>query len=78
MTSNIQFKSIKFWVNTSDHAPAHVHVKKDKKTCKVNLKTFEVFSNKGFKDFELTIIRNFVKKHKAIFIAKWEEIYGEN
>ena len=56
--------------------PPHVHVRKDRKECKVWLKDSKLAKNRRCSDQELNEIIALVRLHNAEFLGKWHEHFG--
>lgn len=56
--------------------PPHVHVDRDKASCKVWLAPVKLSSNLGFGARELREIERLVSLNRAILLKAWEEFHG--
>lgn len=56
--------------------PPHVHVDRDRASCKMWLKPVTLASSLGFKPAELRDIERLVSDNKAILVKAWEEFHG--
>ena len=56
--------------------PPHVHVDRDKASCKVWLAQVALASSLGFNARELRDIERLVSLNRAILLKAWEEFHG--
>jgi hypothetical protein len=56
--------------------PPHVHVDRDKASCKVWLAPVALASSLGFSARELREIEQLVSLNRAILLKAWEEFHG--
>ena len=57
--------------------PMHVHVRREKKTCKFWLAPVELAWNHGFAPRELNDIRVLIVEHEHIILEAWHEHCGQ-
>ncbi|MEO5814117.1 MAG: DUF4160 domain-containing protein [Gemmatimonadaceae bacterium] len=53
--------------------PAHVHVARERRTCKIWLERVTVARNRGFSARELNCIRAIVFEHRPAIVEAWNE-----
>jgi hypothetical protein len=56
--------------------PQHVHVRRERKTCKFWLNPISLATNDGFTPHELRDIRRIIAQHRQEIIDAWEEHCG--
>ena len=56
--------------------PPHVHVDRDRATCKMWLNPVSLVSSLGFKAAELRDIERLVSANRAMLVKAWEEFHG--
>jgi hypothetical protein len=56
--------------------PAHVHFKRENKTCKFWLDPLGLARNYGFNARELNVIRRTIETHRASILEAWHEHCG--
>ena len=56
--------------------PPHVHVDRDRASCKMWLKPVALASSLGFKPAELRDIERLVSDNRAMLARAWEEFHG--
>jgi hypothetical protein len=64
-----------FYSNENNERP-HVHVQREKATCKFWLNPVELVSNHGFKNHELNQIRAVIRKEMRKIQEAWNEHFG--
>jgi hypothetical protein len=65
-----------FFYSFDCNEPMHVHVKRDKKTCKFWLKPISLSDNHGFAPTELNDIRRMIQANLFEIIEAWHEHCG--
>jgi hypothetical protein len=58
------------------HEPPHVHVDRDRASCKMWLNPLAMASSLGFKAAELRDIERLVSENRAMLAKAWEEFHG--
>jgi hypothetical protein len=76
MPTVIILKGYRFFFYSNDHDPIHIHVEKDNKTAKFNLKPVELIKSKRFNASELRALRKLTEKHVELFKLKWDEYFN--
>jgi hypothetical protein len=66
-----------FFYSFDCNEPMHVHVKRDKITCKFWLKSISLSDNHGFASAELNDIRRIIQANLFEIIEAWHEHCGE-
>jgi hypothetical protein len=56
--------------------PPHVHVDRDRASCKMWLNPVAIASSLGFKPAELRAIERLVSDNRAMLVKAWEEFHG--
>jgi Domain of unknown function (DUF4160) len=56
--------------------PPHVHVDRDRASCKMWLSPVALSSSLGFKAAELRDIERLVSANRAMLVQAWEEFHG--
>jgi len=56
--------------------PPHVHVDRDRASCKIRLHPVALASSLGFKAAELRDIERLVSTNSAMLLKAWEEFHG--
>ena len=64
-----------FIIFTSDHPPAHVHIRHSDRLAKLRLNPIQFERNGGFKLNEQRRILEIVEANYAILIAAWDDLY---
>jgi len=64
-----------FIIFTSDHPPAHVHVRREGKLAKVNLILLEFERTGGFNTSERSKILELVHEYHDFLLAEWAKLY---
>jgi hypothetical protein len=54
----------------------HIHIEHANKVAKYWLKPVELAESEGFRSHELTRVRSLVIEHRALFLEKWDERFG--
>ena len=75
MGTVVTFKSIRFIINSNDHAPPHVHVVHTDAKVRVNLETFEPMDDTGFSASALREIIEKVKEHEEELLDEWRRFH---
>jgi hypothetical protein len=68
-----------YWVYLHSHEynePPHVHVDRDRASCKMWLNPLAMASSLGFKAAELRDIERLVSENRAMLAKAWEEFHG--
>jgi len=64
-----------FIMFTSDHPPAHVHVRREGKLAKVLLDPIEFERTSGFNAGEQSKIVSIIREHLAFLLNEWDRLY---
>jgi hypothetical protein len=64
-----------FIIFTSDHAPPHIHVRREGKLAKVRLDLIEFERTGGFNAGERGTILAIVHEHQDFLLAKWAKVF---
>ncbi len=62
-----------FFYSFDCNEPQHVHVRRDKRTCKFWLEPVALCKNYGFSPHELNEIRRLIQLHFVIILEAWRE-----
>jgi hypothetical protein len=65
-----------FFYSNERNEPPHVHVRADNKEAKFWLNDFAVAANAGFRAHELDAILRYLKLHRDMLLAAWNEHLG--
>jgi hypothetical protein len=65
-----------FFVSFDCHEPTHVHVQRERKTCKYWMETVALASNHGFSPVELNMIRQLLRENRSRILEAWDEHCG--
>lgn len=65
-----------FFYSFDCNEPVHVHVRREKKTCKFWLDPIDLAANHGFGAKELNTIRRVIEAYQGIMIEAWHEHCG--
>ena len=65
-----------FFTSFDCSEPPHVHVERDRATCKFWLQPLVLASNHGFTAHELTRIRRIIQEHRERIMEAWHEHCG--
>jgi len=65
-----------YFYSHEPNEPPHVHVDRDKASCKVWLATVALASSLGYGARELREIERLVSVNRAILLKAWEEFHG--
>ena len=65
-----------YFYSHEPNEPPHVHVDRDKASCKVWLVTVALASSLGFRAGELREIERLLSLNRAILLKAWEEFHG--
>lgn len=57
--------------------PPHVHVERDRRTCKFWLEPVALARSEGFESWELNAIRRLIRRHLVAILEQWHEHCGE-
>jgi hypothetical protein len=76
MPTVLKIKGYRFFFYTNEHLPVHIHIEKDDKTAKFNLKpNVELVYSRRLKAQELSEIRKLVDENVEYLIEKWNEYF---
>lgn len=64
-----------FIIFTSDHPPAHIHVRREGKLAKVHLDPIEFERGGGFNGGEQSKILEIVREYQDFLLAEWHKMY---
>ncbi|TKB65770.1 MAG: DUF4160 domain-containing protein [Nitrospira sp.] len=67
-----------FFYSFDCHEPKHVHVQREKATCKFWLEPIALSMNRGFSPKELNTIRRLVETNMLRIMEAWHEHCGED
>lgn len=65
-----------FFVSFDCHEPTHVHVQRERKTCKYWMEPVALASNHGFSPVELNTIRQLLRENRSRILEAWDEHCG--
>jgi len=66
-----------FFYSFDCNEPQHVHVRRERKTCKFWLQPVALSSNNGFSAKELNRIRRLIVENLEVILETWDEHCGE-
>ena len=62
-----------FFYSLDCQEPKHVHVRRDRQTCKYWLEPLALCKNQGFSPHELNEIRRLIQSHLPLILDAWHE-----
>lgn len=62
---------------TSDHPPAHVHVRREGRLAKVQLDPVQFARTGGFNAREQSTILEIVRSHQEMLLAEWSKLFPQ-
>lgn len=65
----------RFMFYSNDHEPIHVHIVKDGKEAKYNIKPLEQVFNNGYKNHEIAIIESLIMENEDTIKERWIEYF---
>jgi hypothetical protein len=72
------FYSYRFFFYSNDHDPSHIHVEKDGKIAKYNLKPIELKRSSRYNAKELKEMRKLIEENIDLLVSKWNEYLNNN
>lgn len=66
-----------FFYSFDCNEPLHIHVRREKRTCKFWIDPIMLAANHGFTARELNMIRKLIKSHRDIIVEAWYEHCGQ-
>ena len=75
MPTVLRVGGYQFIIFTSDHPPAHVHVRRDGKLAKVSLENVIFDRTGGFNGGEQSRILEIIRDHREFLLAEWDRFY---
>ena len=66
-----------YFYSHESNEPAHVHIDRDKASCKFWLSPVSLASNLGFQAPELRDIERLIEDHVDDLLKEWEAVHGE-
>lgn len=75
MPTVLRVDGYQFIIFTSDHPPAHIHVRRDGKLAKVLLDSIEFERTGGFNAGERGKILELVHEYHDLLLAEWAKLY---
>ncbi len=66
-----------FFYSFDCNEPKHVHVRRERMTCKFWLEPVALAGNDGFAPYELNRIRRAILDHSELILETWNEHCGE-
>lgn len=76
MPTVLRIQGFQFIIFSSDHPPAHVHVRRDGKLAKVLLNPILFERTGGFNSGEQNKILDLVREHQEFLLSQWQRLYG--
>jgi hypothetical protein len=67
-----------FFVSFDCHEPKHIHVQRERKTCKYWVEPVVLASNHGFSPMELNTIRQLLRDNRSLILEAWDEHCGHH
>ncbi len=67
-----------FFYSLEDREPPHIHVAHAGRYAKFWLDPVALASNRGFRSYELTVIRELVLENRDLFVEKWNVYFSGN
>jgi hypothetical protein len=65
-----------FFYSLEDREPPHIHVAHAGRYAKFWLDPVALASNRGFRSYELTVIRELVLENRDLFLEKWNAYFS--
>lgn len=75
MPTVLRESGYQFIMFTSDHPPAHVHIRREGKLAKVRLQPIEFERTGGFNAGEQSKIIEIIRKHQEFLLIEWNKLY---
>jgi Domain of unknown function (DUF4160) len=75
MPTVLRESGYQFIMFTSDHPPAHVHVRREGKLAKVRLDSIEFERSGGFNAREQSKIIEIIHDNQTFLLAEWNKLY---
>jgi hypothetical protein len=75
MPTVLRVGGYQFIIFTSDHPPAHIHVRREGKLAKVLLNSIEFERTGGFNSGEQSRIVEIVREYQDFLMAEWRNLY---
>ena len=75
MPTVLRVGGYQFIIFTSDHPPAHLHVRREGKLAKVGLIPIEFERTGGFNAREQSRIIAIIREHRDFLLAEWNRFY---
>lgn len=66
-----------FFYSFDCQEPKHIHVKRERRTCKYWLEPVALCRNNGYSAHELNLIRDIIVDHLGQILEAWDEHCGE-
>jgi len=67
-----------FFVSFDCHEPKHIHVQRERRTCKYWMEPIVLASNHGFSPIELNKIRQLLRDNGSQILEAWDEHCGHH
>ena len=78
MPSVLNLRGFRFFFFSGEgHEPPHIHIEHGDKVAKYWLNPVELAESQGFRNHELNRVRALVIEHRALFLEKWHEHFGD-
>lgn len=81
MPTVLRSAAFRFWINTDDHDPAHVHVSNGDGEAKIRLsydgQAVKIMNAWAMRDRDVAKARAIVVEHNAMLLARWREIHEQ-
>lgn len=73
----LRIRGYRFFFFSNERAePPHIHVELAERYAKFWVESVSLAANAGFRSGELTELRALVVEHRAFFLEKWNEYFG--
>lgn len=76
MPTILRIYGYRFFFYSNEHLPVHIHIEKENKTAKFNLKNTELVRSRKFSATEIKEIRKLVEDNNELFKNKWDEYFN--
>ena len=76
MPTILRVRGYRFFFSNKRGEPPHVHVEQTDRYAKFWVESVSLVSNVGFRSGELTDLHALVEEHRALFLEKWNEFFG--
>jgi len=76
MPTILKHSGYRFFFYVNDHLPKHIHIEKNNKTAKFNLKPLQLVKSRKFNASEIKETRKLAENNIELFKQKWNEHFN--